>query len=444
MTLSRTALALFLLAQACRPAGDSAAPMEASAWTDPSFGSLVWVAWDQPDEAIAHIAFRVQDEDWRQSPATLRAPGPQQQALVGLPYDAVVDWEVRSGETTLGAGSLQTDPAPATLPRVEVLASLPELQDPSTAWILGSVDELDEAGTPEATWVFLLDRRGRYVWARRTEAGRGTLQAHLASDGRALLIDLDSFWAAFDRGAASQVARVTLDGRTEQVWDTPALHHPFAEPTPGTIAWGAWGDGAEDLVESDSAGQSRTVWRCEDYRAAVGLPGALCSSNALNWFPDRGTYLFSFYTTNTVVEIDRASGESLRWFGEMPGSWSFAPPESRFLWQHGATWTDTGTLLVSTRASRAEECTIVREYAPDVRARTMREIWSFGLKDCLFASVLGEAHRLPGGNTLHNLGNALRLREITPDGDLAWDLTWPDSSVLLRTEPLEDLWSLAP
>ncbi|MFH1463527.1 MAG: hypothetical protein ABIO70_04000 [Pseudomonadota bacterium] len=442
--MPRAALALLLLSGACEPPRDSAAPTDPSAWTDPVYGSLVWVAWEQPDDATISVAYRVDDEDWRETPATARAAGPQEQLLLGLPFDAEVVWEVRSDGAFLGTGTLRTDPAPAALPQVEILASVPELQDPSIRWILGSVDELDTAGTSEATWVFLLDRLGRYVWARRTETGRGTLQAHLANDGRALLLDLDSFWAAFDRGAASQVERVTIDGRIEQVWDTPGLHHPFTEPEPDTIAWGAWGDGSEDLLEIGAGGATRTTWRCDDYRTAVGLPGALCSSNTLNWFPDRGTYLFSFYTTNTVVEIHRDSGESRRWFGEMPGSWRFDPPESQFYWQHGATWTDAGTLLLSTRSGRSEDCTVVREYAPDPRVRTLRQVWSYGEEECLFASVLGEAHRLPGGNTLHNVGNALRLREITPDGQLAWDLTWPDSSVLLRTEPLESLDPLLP
>ena len=40
----------------------------------------------------------------------------------------------------------------------------------------------------------------------------------------------------------------------------------------------------------------------------------------------------------------------------------------------------------------------------------------------------------------------LRLREVTPDGQVVWDLQWEGSgmSSLGRTTPLEDLYAFAP
>ena len=59
------------------------------------------------------------------------------------------------------------------------------------------------------------------------------------------------------------------------------------------------------------------------------------------------------------------------------------------------------------------------------------------------AQYYGEAHRLPGGNTLHNYGSAARLREITPDGEVVWDADW-DAGYMGRSEPVADLYALAP
>ncbi len=55
---------------------------------------------------------------------------------------------------------------------------------------------------------------------------------------------------------------------------------------------------------------------------------------------------------------------------------------------------------------------------------------------------------MPGGNTLQNYGSNLRLREVTPDGAVVWDVQWPTTapsfSVVGRSVMIEDLYALAP
>ena len=170
----------------------------------------------------------------------------------------------------------------------------------------------------------------------------------------------------------------------------------------------------------------------------------LDSDNTLTWNEAQGTLLLSFFSTDSVVEIDPATGGTPRWFGQLPGAWAFDPPESAFWWQHGAVYTGAGTLLLSTRAGEQTEETVVREYALDEHAQVLRQVWSFGAGEGIWAEELGEAWRLPGGNTLHNLGTAQRLREIAPDGQVVWDLTWTRGSFLGRSEPIADLYALLP
>ena len=55
---------------------------------------------------------------------------------------------------------------------------------------------------------------------------------------------------------------------------------------------------------------------------------------------------------------------------------------------------------------------------------------------------MGEAHRLPGGHTLHNYGSTARIREFTPAGDVVWDTQWGGGQTLGRTEVIEDLYDL--
>ena len=55
---------------------------------------------------------------------------------------------------------------------------------------------------------------------------------------------------------------------------------------------------------------------------------------------------------------------------------------------------------------------------------------------------MGEAHRLPRGNTLHNYGTAARIREVTPEGEVVWDVGFSQGSWLGRTTPIANLYDL--
>jgi hypothetical protein len=432
-----------MLIAGCPGPDDSAA--QDCTRVDETIGSIVHVCWEQPEQGTANVSYRVAGEDWRPTLVDQHGAGSNGVVLLGLPYDVEVEFEVRDvAGDTLNEGSIHTEPLPAELPDVEILASDPELQDPDTPYLLTSIDHLGDADTTEGTWAFILDRDGRIVWALETEPFRLTVHPRISADGAAILMDLNSHFGSFDRGVASQVLRVGIDGVEQARWDTPGLHHPFTDRPDGTLAWGAWGEGLETLEVLDPEGVQRTLWDCTDFHAARGMPDTPCSSNTLCWSEDRGSFLFSLYTTHTVVEIDGDSGETLRWFGQMPDGWAFEPEDSGFIWQHGAYITAEGTLLASMRASTASEETVVREYSLDPDAETLTQLWSFGEGQGVFAPELGEAIRLPGGNTLHNYGTDARIREVTPDGELAWDLMFSPGSWLGRSSPIPDLYALWP
>jgi len=98
------------------------------------------------------------------------------------------------------------------------------------------------------------------------------------------------------------------------------------------------------------------------------------------------------------------------------------------------------------RLVRDAEETVVREYELDEDGETLRQVWTFGEGEGVYGSQLGEAHRLPGGNVLHNYGSGARLREVAPDGTVVWDVTWENGKDrwLGRSTPLEDLYALGP
>jgi len=416
-------------------------PLTAAAEIDPDIPSLVRVRWTQPNSAPAHIRYRVTGEDWRQTPEVFAPAGRTEQLLLGLPYSTRVEFQAVTGARSGPTGQITTGPLSGEVPVPEVWTANPERWDDASRYLLVSTGSAG-GGLGSTSWTSIIDRQGRVVWAVESPVLRITFQPQPSGDGRSLLIDRGSFWGAFDGGASSTVIRITLDGAVLEEIDTPGLHHPFTELPDGTLLWGAYG-GDDETLEARGADDSRwRLWSCAEHHAALGVE-VECGSNSITYNTESDSLLYSFYSTETVHEIDRETGELMRSYGHLPDAWGFDPEDAAFWWQHGARVTADGTLLVSAQISEDDEETVVREYIVDTESERLEQIWTFGEGSGIWAPQMGEAERLPGGNTLHNLGTASRLREVTPDGEIVWDVFWPDNSWIGRTTMLDDLYALA-
>ena len=136
----------------------------------------------------------------------------------------------------------------------------------------------------------------------------------------------------------------------------------------------------------------------------------------------------SFPDPGAVVEIDRASGEMIGYYGNQPGAWDFAPPLAsppagwRFGFQHAPNISPTGTLMVSSHMPGYEAFTTPPtanqhafiEFAIDRAKQTLTEVWRY-TEGPEWPRSRGMAVRLANGNTLGNYGSAGVIREITPD-----------------------------
>jgi hypothetical protein len=234
------------------------------------------------------------------------------------------------------------------------------------------------------------------------------------------------------------VHRTWLDREIEQT-KTPGLHHAFVELPDHTLVWGSeFHGGGEALVQkAPGQGDETVLWTCLEDWPGVGKD---CESNGVFYAAGTDTFLYSFFTNDAVVEVDRATGASLWWAGELDGSYAFDPADSAFAWQHGVSYTGDGHLLLSTHPSDSTRTTLVREYEVDHEARTLRQVWSYD--SGIYASTNGDAWRLANGNTLHLLGSAGEINEVTPEGGVVWHVTWGGTHLLGRGEFIEDLYSL--
>ena len=417
---------------------------DVSAASHDEIGSIVVVTWTQSEPADVHLAFSFADADPRTSPVRSLGAGTHSELLLGVPYGAEVTYRI----VAEGEGSqAETEDAvavaaalPEALPVPTLLAADPSAYDPDSPYIFAVTMRRRAVGS-DSFWAMIVDREGRVVWGRPARPERSMLHARPGWHGRSLLIDNNSFWTLFDGGVASTIDRIAIDGTVIETFDAPGLHHPFTDLPDGAVAYGAHLPGQQETLEIASPEGNTTLWRCGPWLGALGVTST-CASNTLDYNEATNTFLFSFYTIETIVEVDADSGTATRWFGHVPGSWSFDPPESAFYWQHGGHITPQGTLLTSSLDEARGE-TIVREYRLDEAAETLEEVWSFGIGDGVFGDIMGEAHRLSNGNTLHNTGSLARLREATADGTVAWDLAWDDAYNIGRTTPIADLYAFA-
>ncbi len=402
-------------------------------------GSIVVVSWEQLQAQSGWVEYTFENDEWLASPGRELAEGTRSEILLGIPYGSEVTLrlvnDLETGTVTSDEVSITTDAQPVTVPTATVTAAQPELWDPAMAYVLAGVED----------WTVILDRQGRVVWALKTPALRVTMHPQTSVDGDDILIDHGSFWAVFDGGKASEVVRVKIDGTAEASYETRGLHHPFGELGDGSIIWSAIDGYDETIRRLGPDGQEEEIASCRDLLGGLGEP-EYCGSNTLRWDPSTNSVLYSLYSHETILEVDVDSGELLRTFGHHDGAWAFDPPESAFWWQHGGHYTPEGTLLTSSYRASEDTELVVREYALDGEQQTLREVWSYGVGNGIEAEYMGEAHRLAGGNTLHNYGSNPRLREVLPDGTIAWDVVWQGAAgwELGRTTPLSDLYAFAP
>ena len=418
-----------------------------SVWLDSTVKSMVWVQWDQKAESMAHVEYSFDDGVWLSSPVESAPAGINERVLVGIPFDTSVDIRLVSddGGTVVGPDA-RTGPNPRfdnrDLPRADLRSGDETRWYPSGRYLLTSINDHDGGWRDGTYYTIVLDRQGRTVWAKAAPDKHWTLYATIDPITRDhFLWDESTKWSSLDDGANSKIHRAYLDREIESI-STVGLHHEWVELPDGTLAWGSVSPDhstSEALVElAPGASEATPIWTCtEDW------PGAgHCESNGLFYEPSTNRYLYSFYTNNSLVEVDRGTGESAWWAGAVADGYAFVPESSQFAWQHGVSYTSTGTLLVSTKSAvnGGNITTYVREYTVDHENGRLNQEWFCDSEE--YAATNGDAWRLPNGNTLHVLGAAGQIKEYLADCTVVWHLDFGNDYLLGRGEFVDDLYSL--
>jgi hypothetical protein len=402
-------------------------------------GSLIVVRWTQTGVLEGHIAFQEPDGEWLITPALSVVDGELAEAiLIGIPFETELTWRFEGTldgvPVTSESHDARTEPLPEGLPIPDLLVADPTAWVEGDRYLLTSINAQSGGWTGGTYWKVILDRQGRILWALKTPDDNWSIFLRVSQDGTHILWDEATYWSQFDAGEAGQVHRMTLDGTIIESISTPGLHHAFVELSDGTLVWGAADLTTETLRRRPPGGEFEDFWTCSD-----SFSVEYCQSNTLYWNEATDTYLYSFYTNSSVIEVDQ-SGETLHYWGQNP-EWSFEPSSSQFSWQHGVHYLPDGHLLLSTHTTVGELETVVREFAVNEETNALEEVWSFGVGEGIHATTAGEAHRLDNGNTLHNYGSSAHLREVNSAGEIVWEVDWSGNRLLGRSVFLEDLYN---
>jgi hypothetical protein len=193
-------------------------------------------------------------------------------------------------------------------------------------------------------------------------------------------------------------------------------HHDFTVLPGGGIAAPIWlGAGMNPdnaLIERAADGTITTI-----VPSFTSLYGSLSGyhPNAIHYHPSDDTYTISDRNPNLFVKVSR-QGQLIWQFGGiaplgnyLPGAWSV---------NHGHHLLENGNFLFyNNGASFAGDSSTALEFALDETSWTATEVWRYPISPG--SGTLGDAERLPNGNTLVTSSNAGIAVEVTPSGQVA-------------------------
>lgn len=286
--------------------------------------------------------------------------------------------------------------------------------------------------------VAILDGQGRTVWQHGDDRGLYVPRARLARDGSGVIYtssDLNGH--ADETQELVWVSWANEEVRTEYV---PLMGHDFVEKADGTIVTLAFyeqdGYSGTKLVEIAPDGTQTDTWTafdCFDPETTGHdeMEMGWTFANAMDYDEAADTYTISFRNLGSIVSVDGATGTCDWALGGTTNTIEITG--GNFEHQHQFVRGDDSMLVFDNDGVVGSSRVI--EYDMDWSAGTAEEVWSYELGQ--WNVVLGDVHRLDGGDTLAVWAVYGRIDRITPGGELAAQLQ-ADAGVVIGFTAIED------
>lgn len=288
-----------------------------------------------------------------------------------------------------------------------------ETGPPTTLVELGSFDVVDD-GTRERGFIvtsywqgsgghvpFIIDQDGEIVWWYESETN-GIARARMSADGK-------NMWITPASNNGGPLERVTMDGLDGETYPGAIGSHDLTPVSGELMAFIEYGESDCDSVfEIDPSGETREVIETEGVIMATGGGAFGCHANALRYSAAEDVYTVSDVSTDVLV-FDREGVLQWRLSDIVAGgveTWGGS--------QHGHHLLANSMLVYANRYGGANASAAV-EYTLDGEL-----IFHYESGD--FSANLGDAQRLPGGNTLVTFSNDSLIHEVDAEGNLVLEI----------------------
>jgi hypothetical protein len=141
-----------------------------------------------------------------------------------------------------------------------------------------------------------------------------------------------------------------------------------------------------------------------------------------------GNILLSSRHLDEVTKIDRRTGAIIWRLGGRHNEFAFVNDPDGFSHQHDARRLDNGNILLFDNGNfHGVKRSRVAEYRLDETAMTATLVWQYRHTPEIFSYAMGNAQRLPNGNTLIGWGAYPLVTEVRSDGSVAFEMKLPDN-----------------
>jgi hypothetical protein len=275
---------------------------------------------------------------------------------------------------------------------------------------------------------FILDKDLEVVWAYDTKVGQ-TTRARMSLDGKYM-------WAA-RANVPSQKAgmmKVAMDGSSEMDMSDKfaRMNHDFTiiDDEHQTMYFIAYsndqGSGCDDVMEFDPVtNMSRKVMN-----AQTAFPSGACHCNAIQWSQMDDSLVVSDLDHAGLFKIDRKTG-AVKWVLNGGSDNDFTGD--------GATWTGPehnfhligpdhlvlfNNVVGMGSMSMAGASSLAIEIKLDETAKTATKMWTYTPSKAIQNVVMGDAQRMPNGNTIVAYSTQGVVHEVDAAGMLIRSISW--------------------
>jgi hypothetical protein len=175
-------------------------------------------------------------------------------------------------------------------------------------------------------------------------------------------------------------------------------------------------------------------WRSLDYISVLDAEGIDFTRQVIDYIHTNsicvdfdGNLIISSRNLNEITKINRQTGKIIWRLGGKKNQFFFINEEYDFYRQHDARRLQNGNILFFDNGNyHTPQFSRAVEYDLDEINFTATKVWQYRNDPDLHTSAMGNARRLDNGNTLISWSRAGFITEVTPDGEKALEIKFPE------------------